>query len=299
MATRPDELWVADFTYCSTWSGVVYVAFIIDVFSRRLVGWKASRTMTASLVVDALNMAAWVNDVTAGTISEFGPNSAHFIRTVDPKKSTFNFGGDLTTYEGSLWYLSESRDSLFQLNGTSGKVIRRIQLSSSEIPDPDFVALISGHIWVTSATKSAVAELSVKSGELIRSINAGYAGPTVSVTVNGRDLWLDGGTAISEYNGANGTQVRVVKTGERNLTNGAFITAGGGDIWALNGFANALTELNATNGRRIRVLRAKAGDLDRPEGAAYYDGLIWVVNGASNSVSEIYAATGHLLRNFS
>ena len=59
VATRPDQLWVADFTYCSTWSGVVYAAFIIDVFSRRLVGWKASRSMTASLVVDALNMAAW------------------------------------------------------------------------------------------------------------------------------------------------------------------------------------------------------------------------------------------------
>ena len=59
VASRPNELWVADFTYCSTWSGVVYVAFIIDVFSRRLVGWKASRSMTASLVVDALNMAAW------------------------------------------------------------------------------------------------------------------------------------------------------------------------------------------------------------------------------------------------
>ena len=58
-APRPDALWVADFTYCSTWSGIVYVAFIIDVFSRRLVGWKASRSMTAALVVDALNMAAW------------------------------------------------------------------------------------------------------------------------------------------------------------------------------------------------------------------------------------------------
>ena len=58
-APRPDALWVADFTYCSTWSGIVYVAFIIDVFSRRLVGWKAARSMTAALVVDALNMAAW------------------------------------------------------------------------------------------------------------------------------------------------------------------------------------------------------------------------------------------------
>jgi putative transposase len=58
-ATRPDALWVADFTYCSTWSGIVYVAFVVDVFSRRIVGWKAARTMHAPLVVDALNMAAW------------------------------------------------------------------------------------------------------------------------------------------------------------------------------------------------------------------------------------------------
>jgi putative transposase len=58
-ASRPDALWVADFTYCSTWSGIVYVAFIIDVFSRRLVGWKAARSMTTTLVLDALNMAAW------------------------------------------------------------------------------------------------------------------------------------------------------------------------------------------------------------------------------------------------
>jgi len=58
-AARPDALWVADFTYCSTWSGIVYVAFVIDVYSRRLVGWKAARSMTAALAVDALNMAAW------------------------------------------------------------------------------------------------------------------------------------------------------------------------------------------------------------------------------------------------
>ena len=58
-AIRPDQLWVADFTYCSTWSGIVYVAFVTDVFSRRIVGWKAARSMTAPLVTDALNMAAW------------------------------------------------------------------------------------------------------------------------------------------------------------------------------------------------------------------------------------------------
>jgi len=51
-ASRPDALWVADFTYCSTWSGIVYVAFIIDVFSRRLVGWKAARSMTPAEAFD-------------------------------------------------------------------------------------------------------------------------------------------------------------------------------------------------------------------------------------------------------
>ena len=58
-ATRPDHKWVSDFTYCSTWSGIVYVAFVVDIFSRRIVGWKAARTMAVSLVLDALNMAAW------------------------------------------------------------------------------------------------------------------------------------------------------------------------------------------------------------------------------------------------
>jgi len=58
-ANRPDRTWVGDFTYCSTWSGIVYVSFVVDVFSRRIVGWKASRTMATSLVLDALNMAAW------------------------------------------------------------------------------------------------------------------------------------------------------------------------------------------------------------------------------------------------
>jgi len=58
-AARPNEKWIADFTYCSTWSGIVYVAFVIDIFSRRIVGWRAASTMHASLVIDALNMAAW------------------------------------------------------------------------------------------------------------------------------------------------------------------------------------------------------------------------------------------------
>jgi putative transposase len=58
-ATAPNRLWVADFTYVATWSGVVYVAFLVDAFSRRIVGWKADTTMKTSLVLDTLEMALW------------------------------------------------------------------------------------------------------------------------------------------------------------------------------------------------------------------------------------------------
>ena len=58
-ATEPNRLWLSDFTYVPIWSGTVYVAFIIDAFSRAIVGWKASTTMTTDLVLDALEMAIW------------------------------------------------------------------------------------------------------------------------------------------------------------------------------------------------------------------------------------------------
>lgn len=56
-ATRPNELWVSDFTYVATWRGFVYVAFVIDVFSRRIVGWRVSTSMRSDLALDALEQA--------------------------------------------------------------------------------------------------------------------------------------------------------------------------------------------------------------------------------------------------
>lgn len=58
-ASRPNELWVADITYVSTWSGFVYVSFIIDVYSRFIVGWRTSRSLRSDLALDALEMAVW------------------------------------------------------------------------------------------------------------------------------------------------------------------------------------------------------------------------------------------------
>ena len=59
VATRPNQLWVADFTYVATWQGFVYVAFVIDVFARRIVGWRVSASLRTDFVLDALEQAIY------------------------------------------------------------------------------------------------------------------------------------------------------------------------------------------------------------------------------------------------
>jgi len=58
-AQRPNQLWVSDFTYVSTWQGWLYVAFVVDVFARRIVGWRTSSSMTTDFVLDALEQALY------------------------------------------------------------------------------------------------------------------------------------------------------------------------------------------------------------------------------------------------
>ena len=61
-APRPDHTWVADFTYVRTWAGFCYVAFIVDVFSQRIVAWHAAGSMHTDLVLSPLRMAVWQRD---------------------------------------------------------------------------------------------------------------------------------------------------------------------------------------------------------------------------------------------
>lgn len=62
VAAAPNRSWVADFTHVATFSGVVYVAFVVDTFSRRIVGWSAATSKETRLVLDALEMALWQRD---------------------------------------------------------------------------------------------------------------------------------------------------------------------------------------------------------------------------------------------
>ena len=67
-ASRPNALWVADFTYVATWTGFMYVAFVIDVFARRIIGWRVARSMHAELVLDALEQALWSRSDIKGVV---------------------------------------------------------------------------------------------------------------------------------------------------------------------------------------------------------------------------------------
>ena len=67
-ATRPNQLWVADITYVATWMGFAYVAFVIDVFSRRIVGWRVSNSLQSDLALDALEQALNARPTTSGVV---------------------------------------------------------------------------------------------------------------------------------------------------------------------------------------------------------------------------------------
>jgi len=80
-ADRPNKLWLSDFTYVATATGFAYVAFVIDAFARRIVGWKVSGTATAAFVLDALNQAIQARrPVEGGLIHHSAPAAASWPR---------------------------------------------------------------------------------------------------------------------------------------------------------------------------------------------------------------------------
>lgn len=77
-ADRPNQLWVATFTYVATWVGFVYVAFVIDVFSRMIVGWRTAKAMTTDLTLDALEQALWARRV-KGNLIHYSDHGSQYI----------------------------------------------------------------------------------------------------------------------------------------------------------------------------------------------------------------------------
>ena len=78
-AQGPNRLWVADFTFVATWSGFVYVAFVIDVFARYIVGWRVSRTAHASFVLDALEQAIYQRRPVKGELTHHSDRGSQYV----------------------------------------------------------------------------------------------------------------------------------------------------------------------------------------------------------------------------
>lgn len=91
-ADRPDQLWVSDFTYVSTWQAWLYVAFVIDVFARRIVGWRVSSSMRSDFVLDALEQALYARKrnsvISFTTPTEARSMCPSAIPSVSPKRTS-------------------------------------------------------------------------------------------------------------------------------------------------------------------------------------------------------------------
>ena len=89
LPTRPNELWVSDLTYIATWRGFVYVAFVIDVFARLIVGWRATTSLTAGIALDALEQA--LHERRLDSEDPLGPLAERLTRTRRPQKVFADF----------------------------------------------------------------------------------------------------------------------------------------------------------------------------------------------------------------
>ena len=78
-ASRPNQLWVADIVFVATWSGFVYVAFVTDVFSRKIVGWRVSRSLRSDMALDALEMALWTRGKNVGGLIHHSDRGCQYL----------------------------------------------------------------------------------------------------------------------------------------------------------------------------------------------------------------------------
>ena len=78
-AQRPNQLWVSDFTYVSTWQGWLYVAFVVDVYARRIVGWRVSRSMQTDFVLDALEQALYDRQPVADALTHHSDRGSQYV----------------------------------------------------------------------------------------------------------------------------------------------------------------------------------------------------------------------------
>ena len=143
-ATAPDQLWVADITYCRTFAGWVYAAFVVDVFSRRVVGWQLSKSLRTDLALDALEMGIWArqhhgHDVTGLTHhSDKGVQylAVRYTQRLAEAGAVASVGSTGDSYDNAL---AEAFNSLFKAelvrNKGPWKTIEDLEIAVAEYID--------------------------------------------------------------------------------------------------------------------------------------------------------------------
>ena len=138
VAERPNQLWVADFTYCATYQGFAYVAFIIDVFAGAIVGWRVSSSMETAFVLDALEQALWARRP-SGTIHHSDKGSQYvslaYTQRLKDAELLASTGSTGDSYDNAM---AESINGLFKaevIHRKSWKTRAEVELATLEWVD--------------------------------------------------------------------------------------------------------------------------------------------------------------------
>ncbi len=173
-ATRPNALWVADITYVATWSGFAYAAFVIDVFSRRIVGWRVDRTLRASLALDALEMAIWARREPLDGLVHHSDRGVQYLAIVYTERlaeagAVTSVGSKGDSYDNAL---AESVIGLYK----SELIFNRGPWRSVE--DVELATLAWVHWWNTTRLHSAIGH--VPPAEFERQWHGGHKSEALS-----------------------------------------------------------------------------------------------------------------------
>jgi putative transposase len=152
VASRPNQLWVADLTYVATWSGFAYAAFVIDVFSRRIVGWRVASTLRTSLALDALEMAIWSRREPLEGLVHHSDRGSQYLAVVYTERLAAEGGVTSVGSKGDSYdnALAESVIGLYK----SELILNRGPWRTVE--DVELATLGWVHWWNTSRLHSAI-----------------------------------------------------------------------------------------------------------------------------------------------
>jgi len=156
-ATRPNQLWVADITYVATWSGFAYTALVTDVFSRRIVGWRVSKSLRSDLALDALEMGIWSRAEPLEGLVHHSDRGVQYLSIVYTERlaeegAVASVGSRGDSYDNAL---AESINGLYK----SELIFNETRGPWRTVEDVELATLGWVHWWNTKRLHSAIGDV--------------------------------------------------------------------------------------------------------------------------------------------